>query len=148
MGEGYLSHTCTLFFQAKILKLNDIHKFIVCNYMFKNLEKFQESGGQHHYATRNRNLLCPNFQRLALTQHSIFFSGPHFWNSLPINLRSIDEFHMFKKQLKLYLIDQYAQQEFRVYPHGREFAVSVSVDQKVTAGVQIAIAGYRSQNTS
>ena len=96
IGEGYLSHTCTLFFQARILKLNDIHEFIVCNHMFKNLEKFQESGGQYHYSTRNRNLLCPIFQILALTQHSIFISVPHFWNSLQINLRSIGKFHTFK----------------------------------------------------
>ena len=92
MGEGYLSHTCTLFFQDKILKLSDIYNFIVCNFMLKNLEKFKESGGQHHYSTRNRNLLCPNCQRLTLTQHFILFSGPHFWNSPPIILRIIDEF--------------------------------------------------------
>ena len=52
MRESNLSHTCTLFFQAKILKLKDMHTFIACNYMFKYLEKFQESRGQHHYATK------------------------------------------------------------------------------------------------
>ena len=76
-GSGLpLPHmNCTLFFHAKILKLKDIHEFIVCNYMFKNVEKFRKTGGQHHYTTRNQNLACPKLQRLTITLN-IRFSFP------------------------------------------------------------------------
>ena len=107
MSQHYLAHTNDLFFQSKILKFNDIHKFIVCLYVHKNLNKFLNQN-QHPYATRSRDLIVPHFHRLTLTQRSISYIGPRFWNTLPPDLRNIDRFSEFKNKLKIFFINQYS----------------------------------------
>ena len=106
MGEHYLAHTCNLFFQAKILKFSDLHRFLVCNHMYKNLNQYINLNN-HVYSTRNRDNIAPMFQRLSLTQHSVSYSGPHIWNSLPENLKNIQSFPTFKRELKLYFVNLY-----------------------------------------
>ena len=79
----YHQHTNPLFYQNRILKLQDIHFFTLAVFMFKN----QNSPIFYHphlQNTRNRELPRPVFQRLTLTQRSVFFKGLTVWNSLPI----------------------------------------------------------------
>ena len=104
----YLAHTNEIFFNLKILKLPDIHKFLVLQYVYNNLDNFQLPNSIHHYNTRRQNELRPQFQRLTLTQHSLKFSGPKFWNSLPLNIRQSNSIISFKNLLKSHLVDQYA----------------------------------------
>ena len=108
-GASYLSHTNNLFLQGNILKLVDIYKFSVGVFMFKNsnLEVFYSN---HDYNTRNRDQPNPTFQRLTLTQHSIFFNGPRLWNSIPENIRESSSLPVFKRQYKNLLIQLYNEQ--------------------------------------
>ena len=100
-------HTSAAFHKFEILKFDDIYKFHVAIYMYKNhaLPKFSV---QHDINTRNRNLKVPSFNRLTLCQHSISYSGPTIWNSLPVYLKQLDSFTSFKKQLKRHLVSLYA----------------------------------------
>ena len=106
-NETYLAHTSKLFHDSAILKINDIFKFNVALFMFKNrnLPLFHNF---HQHDTRNRNNLVPVFHRLSQTQRSLSFLGPATWNSLPQNLKEIRSEHTFKRELKKYLILGYA----------------------------------------
>ena len=103
--QHFLAHTNDLFFQTKILKFDDIHKMLLCQYVFKNRASLPSRN--HNYLTRNSDNVLPRFQRLTITQHSIFFAAPIAWNSIPSYLKDIDEFGSFKKELKKFLVDQY-----------------------------------------
>ena len=78
---------------------------LLCQYVFENRASLPLRN--HNYSTRNSDNVLPRFQRLTITQHSIFYAAPIAWNSIPSYLRNIDEFGSFKKQLKKFLVDQY-----------------------------------------
>ena len=63
---------------------------------------------EHSYNTRNRTDLVPVFHRLTLTQKSISYTAPTFWNSLPNALKNLDTLNTFKYHLRKYLLAQYS----------------------------------------
>ena len=103
---SFLSHTNSLFYSNSILKLPDIHKLQLALYVFK-LDDLSAFTSNHRYNTRNRNNLVPTFSRLTLTQFSPSFSGIHFWNLLPDEIKRTRTFEIFKNRVKKYLIYQY-----------------------------------------
>ena len=103
--QHYLASTNELFYQTKILKLPDLHTYLLCNYFYKNYNLF--SVGQHSHNTRNRHQIVPVFQRLSVSQRSMYYAAPKAWNSLPQPLRNISKFQIFKRELKNHLIQQY-----------------------------------------
>ena len=105
-NSNFLAHTLELFYYSKILKIEDIHNYIIGAYMFKNHD-FPIFSINHSYNTRHRNDLVPLFQRLVQTQNSIHFAGPIIWNDIPTEIKSLDELHMFKTKLKNHLLDKY-----------------------------------------
>ena len=105
-SEAYLAHTHNLFYRTKILKICDVYKFMLCLYFHQNKEIFYSHS--HSHLTRNRNQMVPEFQRLNLTQRSVFFASPSAWNELPDYLKNIRSYSSFKHQLKNFLIEQYA----------------------------------------
>ena len=100
-GQHYLAHTDPLFAPLEILKINDIYKFAIAQYMFHNVTYFDDRRN-NPYPTRNVNQIAPLFQRPALSQRSLNYIGPQIWNSLPDNIRSL-----FKRITKKYLIESY-----------------------------------------
>ena len=100
----FLSHTTPLFSRFKILKFIDIYKFNLGVFMYKSEGRFLCN---HNVNTRNRNQAAPLFHRLTLTQHSVTFKGPHFWNKLPQDIKDATSLPIFKKMLKIYLLNQY-----------------------------------------
>ena len=100
------THTNPLFLQSKILKLDDIYKFRICEYFYVNeLEKNYLRN--HSHDTRHRSSLVPEFQRLTTTQRSINYAGPTFWNSLPNDIKNSSSRKSFKTSLCNYLLDSY-----------------------------------------
>ena len=75
---GFRDHTRPLFFELKLLNLEDIYRYFVAIFMFKNREKFRVN---HDRITRNLDLAIPPFCRITKCQHSIMFIGPGIWNS-------------------------------------------------------------------
>ena len=98
--------TNNLFFSNLILKLSDVHKLKLGVHMFRNqnMEIFKIN---HDYITRFRNNSNPSFQRLTITQRSLFYSGAITWNGIPHNIRSLENLNSFKKLYKSYLISTY-----------------------------------------
>ena len=107
-NEGYLAHTDPLFREQKILKIVDIHTYLIAITAFKiNL-----CGGfttiDHPYATRNRDNPVTPFNRLTICRRSVSFSAPHIWSKLPQNVRNCTSLNTFKKEMKNFLISSYA----------------------------------------
>ena len=66
-----------------------------------------EYATQTNYQTRDTNRALSVRHRITTTQHAISYTGPAFWNSLPPNIRSINNFKRFRKSLKEHLLDKY-----------------------------------------
>ena len=105
-GASYLAHTRPLFHKLKLLKLTDIHKFLVAVYMF-NEQSNETFSVPHSINTRYRNNLTPKFHRLSRCQQAISYIGPSIWNQIPLIIRQISDLKLFKRTLKSYYIDQY-----------------------------------------
>lgn len=105
--KSYLHPTSELFYNSCILKLEDIHKFELAVFMYKNhgLPIFHRN--RHNYFTRNFESPSPLFQRLSLTQQSIFYRGPIVWNDLPVVVRSSPSLPSFKQNLKKHFLSFY-----------------------------------------
>ena len=74
--SNYLAHTDPLFKQTNILKIKDLHKYLLCLYMYK-LKSSNHSifVSIHDYYTRHRSDAQVEFQRLMLTQRSISYAA-------------------------------------------------------------------------
>ena len=107
-NSEYLAHTNPLFRQTNILKIDDLHKFILVQYMHKVRETEPAVFDRHHsYYTRYRNDAQASLNRLTLTQHSVSFAGPHAWNELPSDIRNSVDLQQFKRRVKMYYISKY-----------------------------------------
>jgi hypothetical protein len=106
-NSDYLAHTDPLFQESGILKIFDIHKFLLCQHVFKSLSTNQSINPLHNHYTRNRKNDVPVFQRLSLTQHSISYAAPKIWNEIPEDIKSAASVAIFKKKLKNYFITKY-----------------------------------------
>ena len=103
---SYLHHTNELFLSNSILKFSDINKLNLSVFFFKNMS-LPRFYSDHQYPTRASNLPQSNFQRLTVTQQSVYFRAPAIWNSLPDHIKSSPSLNSFKKRTKLYLISIY-----------------------------------------
>ena len=102
----YLSHTNPLFYNFELLKFQDIYNLAISIFMYKNKNSpiFQS---EHNYVTRNRDLAQIPFQRLTLTQHSIYHTAPVFWNKIPDRIKRSRSIGKFKFEMKRYLLGSY-----------------------------------------
>ena len=104
--EPFLAHTSPLFRKLSILKFEDINYYFVSVYMYKNSNSF-ETTSSHGYSTRQSVDLRTSLRRTALTQHSIFYVGPKIWNTLPLDIRNLENLNTFKRNLNIYLLSKY-----------------------------------------
>ena len=86
-GADYLAHTEPLFAKTGVLKLRDLHKYLLCVHMFTRIDETGQP--QHSYHTRRRNDVRPAYQRLTRTQQSLTYAAPSVWNPLPRSLREM-----------------------------------------------------------
>ena len=108
-GSSFNAHTMSLFRNNNILKVTDIHKFLVAQYMFKKFKDPAYTADIRRYATRHSHDVQPLFQRLSISQRYIQFEGPKIWNSLPVSVRPINSFDRFKRELRKHLISLYVE---------------------------------------
>ena len=105
-NAGFRDHTDPLFKSLKILKVQDIYNFQLGCHMFHARDR-GEYDTQTNYQTRGPNRALSAFRRTTTTQHAISFAGPKYWNSLPPDIRSINNYKRFRKSLKEHLLGKY-----------------------------------------
>ena len=81
--QPYLAHTEPLFQSSNILILEDLHKYLISIYVYKNKNSLN-CFRSHPHNTRHRHNLLSTFHRIRTTQHSISHLGPTIWNSLDL----------------------------------------------------------------
>ena len=102
----YLSHTSPTFKKLGILKLNDLYRYNLCIFVFKNRDTIN-FWSRHDYNTRLRNNAVPSFNRLTISQRSVYYMGPKCWNELPDSLKIETKLASFKKNLKKFYLSFY-----------------------------------------
>ena len=105
-GLDYLDHTSQTFKSLRILKLFDLYRYNLCIYMFKNRGN-PDFWPSHSHNTRNRENATLTFNRLTVTQRSVYYMGPKCWNELPIELRNECMLGTFKRKLRSHYLQTY-----------------------------------------
>ena len=90
------AHTDTLFFDNKILKIKDLYRFqlgqFMYNYNSKSLPKilndlFHRNNHIHNYPTRRSGEFHLPLLRTIHAQNTFIFTGPRLWNNLDHNIK-------------------------------------------------------------
>ena len=107
-NAGYMDHTNPLFKRLNLLTVKDIYNFQLGIYMYHARQRGNYAT-QSNIRTRTSvsNLALPSFHRFSHTQKAVSSAGPQFWNSLPPDLRSTNNYKRFRKALKDFLIGKY-----------------------------------------
>ena len=103
---SFHGHTNSSFKESGLLKFMDLYKFHALVYMYKNRDS-PEFNRNHNVNTRYGSALISSFNRLTLSQHSVSFNGPNFWNGLPQRLKELNTLAKFKRETKEFLVSQY-----------------------------------------
>ena len=113
-AAGYRDHTNPLFKQEKILRFEDIIFYNICRFMFDYLNNllpsifdntWQKNSTVHRYPVRNQNdFFIVNVNKPYLAKFPLF-AFPKIWNSLPENIKSINNRKLFSKTLYSHIID-------------------------------------------
>ena len=100
-----------LFIQNRILSFNYVFMYFSSLLMFKFLhlnycqDLFKRSLNLHNTRNNVNSLYIP-FYRTVRSQKSVFYCAPKIWNSLPNELKIINNIITFKSKLRRYLHDK------------------------------------------
>ena len=101
------AHTEPLFRETHILNIDQIRKFNLGIYFFKNnLNDLAQFQGNHNYLTRHRDNLRPIIHRTSAFHRSFLYQSVKLWNDLNVinnDLANVN-INRFKKLLKSYLM--------------------------------------------
>ena len=111
----YNASTSKLFMKSQILKFEDIHRFMTCQFMHKVFtckvpsplrNIMTQNLNIHGHFTRHRNDFA-TFRSINNTLcNSFIVEGPKLWNALPQNIKNL-KYKQFSKKLRLYIIEGY-----------------------------------------
>ena len=111
----FRAHTGPLYFANKILKVCDINDYMIGTFMYECLNGnipdifrnyFQINAAVHDHNLRNANDLHVPYGRLDIRIFSIRVTGANLWNSLPLFVNNSQSIHIFKKNMRHYLIEE------------------------------------------
>ena len=110
------AHTPPLFKKLRLLNVSHINEFSCLVFVFKSLNNIIYSPLviNHRYVRNyqlrnNNNQLEVPFTRHRYAQLFISVRGPNLWNNIPIHIRTAPSLITFKRNLKLFFLNSYAQ---------------------------------------
>ena len=115
-NENYRAHTNTLFYDHKLLKIEDIYILQLGSIMYDfergNLPKalsqiFVKNDQVHNHNTRQASALHIPRVRTTLALNTLAYTGPKLWNSLDSDITHSVSTFVFKRNLKLFLLNKY-----------------------------------------
>ena len=113
---SFLAHTNELFFTNKVFKITDLFLYNLGMFMYKLLinelpeafmTMFKKNNEIHTYPTRQRDSFHLPSTRTVFAQKQIIFTGPRFWNDLPNEIMISPSLYVFKRRVKLLLLQKY-----------------------------------------
>ena len=112
------AHTEPLFYKSQILPLDDLitqQKLLLMHSLFHNYSKvsfpdffLNSEVNVHRFSLRNENDFHVPRTNSSFIQKMPLIDFPNTWNELDQSLKEISSRGLFKKQLKLFLLDKYA----------------------------------------
>ena len=108
--------TTSLFYNLKILKVKELYLHELGIVMYKAIyfncydtltESLRELNWTHNYNTRKINAYRLPAIKTSNNARHIIFKGVQFWNNLPLELRSSNNFTTFTRLLKDLLLSRY-----------------------------------------
>ena len=114
---NYLDHTSVIFKKYRIIKLNDLHLFHYCVFLFKLKQNLLPSTCHDfvlvndinisNYDFRRPNEFIAPLHRTAIRAKSLRVIGPNYWNSLPPDIKSTSVINSFKHMLRSNIVNNY-----------------------------------------
>ena len=89
----------------KLLHLFKVRNDLAPGYLKVNFRPISEA---HSYNTRGRHLNYHVSKDVAMCPRSFSFTAIKLWNSMPLELKSVQQFLVFKRRLKEYLFRRYS----------------------------------------
>ena len=110
--QDFRAHTVPLFKTLQILLVDNLvmHRLcVLCHELTHDigppvLKKFYQNFTLHNYNTRSANNLLVCQVKTNYKKNSFMYQGPTRWNSLPINIKELNNIQKFKFVLKNYLL--------------------------------------------
>jgi hypothetical protein len=115
--SDFREHSNPLFTNLNILNIYNINKLQIAIYMYKAINNrlpasdifcFRQNSTVHSHATRHKDKLHKEYARTKLRQDTVRFQGPELWNSLSTELKNFSPISRFKRELKIFLVQQQA----------------------------------------
>ena len=114
-GAQYLAHTNPLFILNNILKVRDIYSKELLIFMYKAKAKLLPSVCMQYFAAPKVSVynlrvnldFVQIFARTSIKLHSVAYTGPRIWNTLPLDLRHSCSLFVFKKRITDHFIGLY-----------------------------------------
>lgn len=100
-----LSHCKQLFINLNILTFPSLYIYHTILYTVQNI-KLKQNSNIHSYNTKNHNKIHIIPHRTAKFASGPYYKGIQLINKLPKAVREYNDIKIFKKQLKLYLIEK------------------------------------------
>ena len=113
------SHTDPLFFENKILKVQDLYSFQLGQFMYNYNNKalpnifhtmFLKNDSFHKYPTRRSNEFHFPLLRTLFAQNTLIYNGPKLWNSLNDSIKFSPSLNIFRNRIKSFLLMAYDMQ--------------------------------------
>ena len=115
-GKQWNEHSAPLFKEMNILTLRDINTLQLACFLYKAVNNeltfsfknyFILNKSTHDHFTR----YCDNIHIVGcnsvIRSFSIRVYGPKIWNNIPLDICSAPSIHIFKKKIKLFLLNKY-----------------------------------------
>ena len=107
-NSDFYEHTKPLFKNTNILPLFNLNKLHIGIHMFRTLNgHIQVLQPNHNYPTRSYQNLNAPLHTISLYQHSLSYTGPKLWNTIPQHIKTqpiLTSFKFFFKQKTAYEI--------------------------------------------
>merc|ERR1712240_417447 len=113
-GSHYLEHTAPLFKSLELLNIHQIFKLnclllvYKCtknNYFMEFKNKLHTNSSIHSYNTRFNSLLRLPADKQKLIRKSYICKSIELWNTVDVDIRIINSVIVFKKKIKILLIE-------------------------------------------
>ena len=104
-------HTRPIFENLSMLPIDDLHNEGIALFAFKFFTKalsitfkdfFKSNNYFHNHKTRSSFKIHKEQARTNYKKYSIRFKGCEIWNKLPIFIKNLESFNIFKKRIKKY----------------------------------------------
>jgi hypothetical protein len=113
----YNEHTQPLFQSLKLLKLQEIYTMEIAKFMYKYTTRdiveplsniYTVTNRVHYHDTRQTEHIRPTISRLNSSTQSILYKGPMIWNSIPSEIKEINNIQSFSYKLRISLLNNFA----------------------------------------